>query len=839
MKISINYLKKYLDFELPAIPELLERIGAQLGAIDEGAVDQWEIYNQVIVAKVVSCQKIEGSDHLNLCKIDDGHKHVDDSIRDDQGLIQVVCGANNIAADQLVAWLPPKSVVPSTFFKDKSVLESKELKGNISHGMIASSKELMIDDDHSGILLIDVEAKAGDSFAKLYELDDFVIDIENKMFTHRPDCFGLLGIAREVAGILNKPFKSPDWYLNQPKFEPKNEEQTVAVENEIPSLAPRFSLISMDKVSIKPSPILIKSYLSRMGLRPVNSIVDATNLCMLETGQPLHAYDYDKLKKLSNGQVKITVRNPLSNEKIALINEKTVEPSSNSIVIACNEAVGLGGIMGATNSSISDETKSIVIESASFDMYSIRRTAMELGIFSDAVTRFTKGQSPLQTTRVLVRATELIKQLCGSEVIISSNLVDNNNLPEATIKRDSLTPEIEVSTDFVNTRLGTELSVGNMVELLSNVECQTEASSSEITINAPFWRTDLEIREDVVEEVGRLYGYDRIELKPLLRSIKPAKTNADLDLKDQIRQLLSSAGANEALTYSFISKRLINASNQDENKAFRLANSLSPDVEFYRPSLIPSLLNKTSSNIRAGYDAFSLFEMGSYYITGEQNVDGYKSLALIYASVDKSNEASYYQARAYLEFLLDKLNLQKVNSISLTEKLNDLPPSLIEVSKPFEPGRSAVITTSEGQIVGIIGEFSSQSRRMLKLPINCSGFEVDMSLFKTNSSTMSYHKLSRFPSIKQDMTLKVPSSVKYIDLYNLVASELENKNGNDSYSEIELLSIFQPEKDTEFTNYSFRITISDYNKTLKDDEVNSLLDQVAEIAKTKLNAARI
>ncbi len=232
----------------------------------------------------------------------------------------------------MAAWLPPGAIVPSTYFKDQFKLEARQLRGQTSNGMLASSKELNLSEDHEGLLVVDPSTNPGDSFLKVYQLDDYLIDIENKMFTHRPDCFGQLGVAREVAGILGHRFKSPEWYLNAPSIETSNEFK-ISVQNEIPSKVPRFSVVVIDNIEIKPSPMAVQSYLSRLGVRPINNIVDLTNIVMLETGQPLHAYDYDKLKSLANGgEVVISTRLPRPSEAIMLLNGKEVKPTQSLLV---------------------------------------------------------------------------------------------------------------------------------------------------------------------------------------------------------------------------------------------------------------------------------------------------------------------------------------------------------------------------------------------------------------------------------------------------------------------------------------------------------------------------
>jgi phenylalanyl-tRNA synthetase beta chain len=847
MKVSLNYIKKFLDFELPDADQVVDRIGTQLGAVDEGVFSLREMYQSAVVVKVIDCNPIEGSDHLNLCKIDDGQKVSKDIERGEGGLIQVVCGAPNVKAGLMVAWLPPGSVVPSTYNKEPFTLEARSLRGQISYGMLASPKELAIGDSHEGLLIIDKDCSPGDSFADLYDLNDTVIDIENKMFTHRPDCFGLIGVARELAGIFNQPFSSPDWYLKASDLNPVSDNlKPISVINEIAELVPRFCAVTIDNIEVGPSPIEIQSYLSRMGIRPVNNIVDATNLTMIETGQPLHAYDYDKLTKLSGGKAEITVRYPRPDETITLLNSKVVKPRSESIMIATgNQLIGLAGIMGSESSEVDDSTTTIVLESACFDMYSIRRSSMELGIFSDAVTRFNKGQSPLQNRIVLSKCATLINSLTDGMAVVASEVVDINKLPETTINRNSLYPEVVVETDYVNSRLGSNLEPRDMARLLENVECEVTVDGTKLSVRAPFWRTDIEIREDIVEEVGRIYGYDKLKPKLLTRKLSLPDKNRSIELKSRLRHLLAEAGANELLNYSFISRSLIESSNQDPNVAFEIANSLSPELNFYRLSLTPSLISKVHANIKDGFTKFAIFELGTYHQVdhyGDQEEHlpkEYESLGLTYASKTEEAGAAYYKSKTYLSYICQKFNLEDLTYKPLKDALQDLDPSLIQMSRPFDKDRSALLVAKDGGQFGVVGEYLQSVKSKLKLPKYTSGFEVSLDLFKAGNVSSVYTKISRYPEVKQDVTLRVASSLNYQELDGFLRLKLSELKEQSSFFKLTASSIFQAKDSADFKNYSFKLVIGDYLRTLSDANVNQLLDEVAEAASTKFKAERI
>jgi phenylalanyl-tRNA synthetase beta chain len=848
MKISLNWVKKYLDFELPPIEELAERIGAQLGAIDE-IVDLGAKYRGIVIVKVVDCQKIEGSDHLSLCKIDDNGtvKNVD---RDENGHVQIVCGAPNVKPEQMVAWLPPGSTVPSTAeTHEPFILDVREIQGHKSNGMLASPKELALGDSHDGLLELDVaytsqrinqgevspvealhnyivepSIKPGDDFAETYQLDDRIIDIENKMFTHRPDLFGHLGVAREIAGILGHRFKTDSLYL-QPKT-PASSEATADLEvrNEIPEQVPRFIAQVFDNVTVRQSPVWLQTYLQRIGIRPINNVVDITNYFMALTGQPLHAYDYDKVKQLSQAdKAVIVIRNPKTGEQLKLLNGKTIEPDSQAILIATDQQpIGLGGIMGGSETEVDSSTTKIILECANFNMNSIRRTSMTHGLFTDAVTRFTKGQSPLQNDRVVVWATQ--QMICDTGCMPVDG-IDFNNLSEDMVRRDSVHPSVKVPIGFINDRLGLTLSADEIKKILENVEFKIELNGDELTVAAPFWRTDIELREDVVEEVGRLYGYDKLPLELPKRDLTPATKDQLLELKAQIRDRLSRGGGNEVLTYSFVHGDLLHKAGQDPAQAFQVANALSPELQYYRISLMPSLLEKVHPNIKAGYDRFALFECGKTHSLDQKDKDGlpaeFEFTGLVVTANDKLKPAgaAYYQAKRYLEQLAGP-DTPVYKPVS--DDMRQYP-----VVQPYDLNRTALVSLKDGTFLGIIGEFKASVRQALKLPRFTAGFEVDTTVLQSVVATgPKYRPLSRFPSVKQDVTIKISADMTYQDLKQKVAEVLEAAVPEDSYADFEPIDIYQAEEDKSYLNVTFRVTITATNRTLTDKEVAKTLETV-------------
>lgn len=971
MKVSLNWAQELSNVDLLSIPkeQLLKKVGAQLGAIED-VIDYGARYEGIVVVRVMTCEPHPNADKLHVCRVNDGGV-IAGIERDDDNNVQVVCGAPNVRAGMLAVWLPPGTTVPSTFEKDPFVLGARDLRGIVSNGMLASPAELALNDDHDGILEIlasDVSealAQPGVAFKKLYGLDDTIIDLENKMFTHRPDCFGILGVARELAGISGQKFISPQWYSVTPQFKNANDlPLKVAVKS---PLVPRFMAVVLDNVSVGKSPIAMQSALTRVGIRPINTAVDITNWLMHATGQPLHAYDYDKVKALCGNEVTIQARMGTGEESLTLLNGKQIKPDKNTIVIATDkQAIGLAGVMGGLDTEVDETTKRIIIEVATFDMYAIRKTAMKYGVFTDAVTRFTKGQSALQNDRVLSEAIRLIHELCSATQ--ASAVFD--------IKDAHVEPMAEVRTtvDFINDRLGSQLTRDEAVQLLANVECaETVSSASEmrsylmgvgdidqklerigvqiiektsnghyklivpngaesdyeklvswemkpgywceyigaknvflfksldtkvsryelktdteheivemcrsfaneyytsldamlqgntwykpllplklhrdieqydandIRVSPPFWRTDIALQEDLVEEVGRLYGFDRITVELPVRMAIPIKKNSVMEYNSLIRTIMESAGANELLTYSFVHGDLLKKVRQDPANAFHIRNALSPDLQYYRLSLTPSLLEKLYINAKAGYTDCALFEIGKAHTKNEELQKDevpkeHRLLAAVVTKKTKQNSSSpYYYARAYVDYVVTTLGLR-----CTYEPIDN--PIKSEIAKPFELQRSAIVRLAgSDELLGIVGEYTDDIMRYLKLPNYTAGFELNLDILyeAMQNKQTTYIPLIKFPKIEQDITLEVPQKVLFSQLYSNIEQTLQQQQSEHGYMyELSHGDIFVPEE-SEKRRISFKVTMCHPNKTLTMTEANTLLDEVSRRAVAAFAAIRV
>ena len=841
MKVSLNVIKQLINFELPPVDELVQRINQQLGSVEQ--VDNLaERYRGARVVRVVECAKHPNADRLSVTKIDDGMV-VPDVPRDENGLVQVVCGAPNVQADMWAVWLPPASTVPASILEGEPfTLDARRLRGVLSQGMLAAADELAIGTDHEGIVALmprDLPAgkalQPGADFAALFGLDDYVLDIENKMFTHRPDCFGQLGVAREIAGILHQPFTSPTWYNLEQVFG-DGDSVPLAVSNDIPQLVPRFMAVAIRGVQVAPSPFWLQCQLVAMGAKPINNIVDATNYVMLMTAQPTHAYDYDTLQ---GGQ--LGARMARQGETLALLSGKTIELTPDDIVIADAQGpVALGGIMGGSRTEVSATTTTIVLECATFDMYAVRKMAMRHGVFTDALARFNKGQSPLQNAAVLNRLIGMVGGEQASPVIdIKPFTSEHGGILDEYFAGKYEPATIDITSRFINQRLGSHLTENDICTLLNNVEIHSHGPENElgyICLQVPFWRTDLETKEDIVEEIGRLHGFDTVPRQLPMRRIQPARKNPRRELRRVVREALAKAGANEVLSYSFVHERVLKGVGQDPAQAFRLSNALSPDLQYYRLSVLPSLLDKVHANIKAGHSEFMLFEIGKGHTKariGEDGLPAEQSLVdLVYSSKKPQAGAAFYHVRAVLDQLARDSGLTLV--YTPVAAAQDDP-----VYAPFDINRSAHIWVEsseaagqlERQLIGVVGELRPAVVKHFKLPEYTAAASLRLDVMEQvwHDTVVHYQPISRYPTTARDISIQTSTEVTYDELMQAVSSAMIR--ASKTYPDITIrdltpLSIYKATPDASHHTTTFRLTLSSSQATLSAERVRSIIRTV-------------
>ena len=841
MKVSLNVIKQLINFELPPVDELVRRINQQLGSVEQ-VENLAERYRGARVVRVVECAKHPNADRLSVTKIDDGMA-VPNVPRDENGLVQVVCGAPNVQAGMWAVWLPPASTVPASILEGEPfTLDARKLRGVLSQGMLAAADELAIGTDHEGVVALtprDLPAgkalQPGADFAALFGLDDYVLDIENKMFTHRPDCFGQLGVAREIAGILHQPFTSPTWYNLEQVFG-DSDSLPLTVSNDIPQLVPRFMAVAIRGVQVAPSPFWLQCQLVAMGAKPINNIVDATNYVMLMTAQPTHAYDYDTLH---GGQ--LGVRMARQGETLALLSGKTIELTPDDIVIADGQGpVALGGIMGGSRTAVSATTTTIVLECATFDMYAVRKMAMRHGVFTDALTRFNKGQSPLQNAAVLNRLIGMVGGEQASHVVDSKPFTsEHGGILDEYFAGKYEPATIDITSRFINQRLGSHLTENDICTLLNNVEIHSHGPENElgyICLQVPFWRTDLETKEDIVEEIGRLHGFDTVPRQLPMRRIQPARKNPRRELKRVVREALARAGANEVLSYSFVHERVLRGAGQDPAQAFRLSNALSPDLQYYRLSVLPSLLDKVHANIKAGHSEFMLFEIGKGHTKARMGEDGLPAeqslIDLVYSSKKPRAGAAFYRVRATLDQLAHDSGLTLVYT-PVTAAQDD------PVYAPFDINRSAHVwvegseaaSQSERQLIGVVGELRPAVVKHFKLPDYTAAASLHLDVMEQvwRDTVVHYQPMSRYPTTARDISIQTSTEVTYNELVQAVSSAMTR--ASETYPDVTIrdltpLSIYKATPDASHQTTTFRLTLSSSQATLSAERVRSIIRTV-------------
>ncbi|MDD2270483.1 MAG: phenylalanine--tRNA ligase subunit beta [Candidatus Dojkabacteria bacterium] len=822
MKLPINSLKEFglenLDFE-----KVLNIVSTKIGSV-EGYSKLSDAYEGVVIVEIVLKDIHPNADKLAVYKISTGEQE-----------IQVVAGDKTLEIGDKVAYRIPGNIVPYTYGSAQPIkIRAANMRGVTSNGMMCSEKELNIGPNHEKVLVLDSQAQVGISFSDYYDFNDVVIDIENKALTNRGDLFGILGLARELATALNMPFKSPSWYIGeQDSFKADNISSPVKVENKAGNLCPRYMCVSMDNINVSQSPVWLKSILLKSGIRPINNIVDITNYISLITGQPLHAFDYDKLIE-NDLNIKdiahITVRVAQQGEKIQTLDGNVVELSDNNLVIAdSTNPIAIAGVIGGKDTEIDIDSKRIILECANFNKYSIRKTSMELGIFTEAVTRFTKGQTPNLCPNILVRATQLIKEISGAQ--ISSEIVDI--YPQQETEKN-----ITLSIPKLNTILGTTLSKNVVKDILNTLEYKILSEDIEyITVIPPLFRTDIYIPEDIFEDIGRIYGYENILPRLPQRDIKAVKVNRNINLKKKIRTVLSNSGCNELETYSFTSQINIENAKQDLNQSFHIKNSLSPDLEYMRTSLLVSLLEKGKYNIQKNISPFCIYEFNIPH--QKEYLDNFKlpkedwHLGLLFTSKeDIFDGSSYYQVKQYLEKVFRSLRISNIEYTLISQSSQiDLPVWIKYILPTFNPYQSALIKTfKDGKeiILGVIGDIEGDVKNSFKLPQYTCALEINLEEISKLEVRKSMNiSESKFPAITQDICITLNSNVKYIDLENLVLKIINSKERSGT---VECIDIYQ--KDPQSKNITLRVSIEHKEKTLTDKEYSEIKDRIEEKVKS-------
>ena len=796
MKVTYNWLKEYVDFDW-SVEELAERI-TMLGVEVEGIVEAGGAFEGVVVGEVITRDQHPNADKLSLCKVNDGSQE-----------LQIVCGAANFQVGDKVALATVGTNMPVEEGEKPFVIKEGKIRGETSQGMMCSGSELKLNEDHDGILILPKDATVGQSFGEHMGCSekDAVFDLE--VTPNRPDLNGVIGLAREIAALIGNELKMPLADLSEtgPKVS-----ESVAVEIRDVDLCPRYNARVIRGINVGPSPAWLSSRLEQVGIRPINNVVDATNYVMMETGQPLHAFDFNLLSEVK-GKRTVVVRRASAGEKFTTLDEQKHELSNDNLLIAdCEKGIALAGVMGGLNTEIQNDTQDVLLETAYFNPQNIRATSKGLGLHTDASYRFERGADIGCVDWVSRRAAKLILEVAGGELLAG----DVDEFPAQPETR-----EITLRHSRTDALLGIVIEPAKAVDYLQGLDLEMLSQDEGSAIfRIPTWRVDLKREVDLIEEVCRVHGVDQIPATSPRGCIGENDFDAQHDSLGQVRDVLTGLGIDEAQGQTLIS---------DESAALisgdlaRLEYPLASDMNVLRPSLLPGLLDSLRNNLTRQNRNVKLFEVGRIFAAGPVET---RSVALLLTG---ARNAAFWQGedtkvdvsdlKGVIEELLESLGVYGVEFVRREEV-----GSLFLESAELRMGKQTI--GQMGQLLPVLGKRYEAREAVYLAEINLD------TLLQRRTTNKSFKSLPQFPASERDVAMIVDESVTHSDVLGIIKNI---KPAN--LVETQLFDVFRGKNVSEGQkSLAYSFTYRSAEKTLKDKEVNSAHDQLIAALKEQLPA---
>lgn len=795
MRVSYRWLQDYVKCELP-VEELAEKL-TMAGLEVEGVFSSIEGLDRIIVGKILEVKPHPNAEYLMLCRVDTG-----------SDIIQLVSGAPNLKTGVCAALALPGVMLTG------GRVEVREFRGERSEGMLCSGAELGTDQwgygDDKGVLLLEGEIPPGTKLDQAIKLDDRIIEIE--LTPNRGDCQAVINIAREVKALTGAELQLPEPAVVE---EDGLAEDYIKVNIEAQDLCRRFACRVVCNIKLGPSPSWMQQRLLSAGMRPINNIVDVTNYVMLEFGQPLHAYDFDKIQGSQ-----IIVRRGRSGEKMVSLDGTIRELDPEMLVIADEqEAVGLAGVMGGLASEVTEKTHTILLESAWFESLSVRRTAARLGLHSEASRRFEKGINADGIIPALNRATQLIQQLGAGQV--TAGIVDVNVRPEVA-------RTIRLRTARVNKVLGTKLDREKIQELIKRLDFPCELCSGDaILVTIPAYRVDILEEIDLIEEVARLYGYDRIPTT-YPKGVLIQDSDNEPSIRDQVIDAASSFGLDEVLTYSFTGESSFNKLRIPQESplrdVFNIQNPLRLEQGVMRTTLLPGLMDAVVYNYNRKLVDLGLFEVGAVFIPQQSDQIPEERLHLGIIACGRTNtgwlgtgeERDFYYVKGIVEGILEMLGMEELSF----EKYTDFPV--------LHPGRSARVLYGKEEF-GYLGELHPYVLANYDLPLRVVVCELDLEkVVLFSNQQLLFKPIPCYPGINRDLALVVPASVPAAQVHKIIY-----KAGGDLLKECRLFDVYYGDQVPEgYRSLAYSLFYQSPEHTLTDEEVmgvhNAILDALTE-----------
>lgn len=749
-------------------------------------------FKTIYTAKLTKVERHPDADKLTLCEADTGTEKV-----------QVVCGASNHKAGDMVALATVGTKITEDF-----IIKKSKIRGVESNGMLCSEKELGISDDHEGIIILPSDTTPGITLDKIYpDLLDVRLEIDNKSITHRPDLWGHEGFAREIGALFNRPVKSPVNKTLEKTF--KNLDK-LKVEILNPEISPRYSALAVKGIEIKESPEWLKAMVKSIGMRPINNIVDITNYVMAEIGEPMHAFDKKKL----NGN-KIFIRTAHEGETITTLDEKKHKLTVEDIVIADEKGpIALAGVMGGGNSEIDDKTTEIVLEAACFNPVNIRKTAHRFGMRTDASMRFEKSLSPEITTDALLRCFELIKEAIPGAEAVTEIIDDYPGKMEPVI--------IKISSDYIRRKLGQNIDDKRITDIIESLNFVIKKTESSMEITVPHFRAtkDIAIADDIVEEVGRIFGYDNITpVAPLTPCVPPVQNEFRTFERNAKSILTESFNMIEVMGYSFTGEKILNALGINEEKELMLRNPLSIEHDRLRRSLIPEMISFIQKNQRYS-DNFNIYELGRVYIKDDR-----KSKTLISENtriagtvfMKKHASPLFFEAKSIAQGLLEQL---RIKNFRLIPEQDSLPPYA-------HPGRSMRIKI-EDKDAGFIFELHPGISEKFDINGTAAIFDIDLNvLFESQKRETKFKELQKYQSVPFEISVLADKYCYSEDILSII------RKSSRYIQSADVVSIYEGEPVPEGKkSVSIKVIFASSDKTLSHDDIEETQNKIiADIGK--------
>jgi len=788
MKVSLKWLKDFVDIDvdLQTLADKMVSVGLEI----EEIIDDSQSMRNVVLGKIEQIEKHPDSDHLQICQLNVGKNE----------LVQIVTGAQNVHEGDLVPVALHNSLLPTG-----QEIKSGKLRGVVSNGMLCSGEELMLTEEEYagasvyGIMIMNKEtAPLGTPIPKVLGKDNVILDVG--VTANRPDCNSILGIAREVATVLNKPLKMPDISFKANKDIKIDDIVKVNVEDT--ELCPRYMAGAVKNVKIAPSPEFIRERLNSVGIKSINNIVDITNFVLFEIGQPMHAFDQDDLAKHE-----INVRRAKDGEKIITLDEKENTLNGSMLVIADGEKPScMAGIMGGLNSGIKDTTKTVVFESAKFARDNIRRTARELNLHSDSSFRFERGIDFDSQRLGLYRALHLIEQYnCGD---IADGIIDK-------LSKELKPQTIETTLDEINSILGIKVPADVVSKILNGLQIETKIEGNKVICVAPLFRDDIENANDIAEEVIRYYGYDKVENGTLEGcSHTQGGLNQEQKLQKMIKEICVSNGYSETLTYSFISPKAYDQLKIEDGNPLKnyitLLNPLGEDMSVMRTTLAYSMLSMLASNYLKNIKEAKLFEISNVYLP--------KTLPLTELPQEHQNlvigsygpKESFYTIKAVVMAILEKYNIRGIQV-----KRAEIPY--------LHLGKSAIITRGN-EVIGYIGEVHPEVTKSFDVKDRLYLAEINLETVNMMANyKYKFEEIGKYPPIERDLAIIVDEDIAVGDIIDAI-----KKAGGNMLRESKVFDIYRNPvtvgvcKKSVAVNMVFRLP----DKTLTDEEVADKMSKI-------------